>query len=141
VVYAGHCQCTTRTRFAATGRCRGHSSAAFSWASVSRDATLFATDLNACSAAAAVGHVIEQRTTASSLPSGWSYVGCLIDGGGARILLSASETVNSNTPQGCIAFCTSSGYAMAGVEYGESSSRFPLALMSLSVCSFPMLVR
>lgn len=68
---------------------------------------------------AALGRVLNRRTTTSSLPAGWSYIGCLIDGGGARILLQDSESITANTPQSCISFCSSNGYTMAGVEYGE----------------------
>jgi hypothetical protein len=64
-------------------------------------------------------HPLDARTAVTSLPSGWSYIGCLIDGGGTRILPAASQVVTTNTPQSCITFCTSRGYKFAGLEYSQ----------------------
>ncbi|WRT68284.1 uncharacterized protein IL334_005260 [Kwoniella shivajii] len=56
---------------------------------------------------------------ASSLPSGWSDLGCIVDDQSNRALNGGSSTSSNNTVQSCIAKCSAQGFAYAGVEYGQ----------------------
>jgi hypothetical protein len=78
------------------------------------------------SIASSAKHIgIDERSFTKTLPSGWTYVGCMVDNG-LRILSSANQVSASNTPQTCISFCAAQSYALAGVEYGEpNKSYFP----------------
>ncbi|WWD04019.1 hypothetical protein V865_002082 [Kwoniella europaea PYCC6329] len=60
------------------------------------------------------------KPSATSLPSGWSSVGCIVDNTNSRALPGVSSTnANNNTIQGCVSSCASKGYLFAGVEYGQ----------------------
>lgn len=58
--------------------------------------------------------------TTSSIPSGYSYVGCVGEPSSGRAL-SAATYVNATgmTRGGCVSFCSSRGYPYAGIEYGQ----------------------
>ncbi|KAF7360054.1 Glycoside hydrolase family 128 protein [Mycena venus] len=58
------------------------------------------------------------RAVTKTLPAGWSYLGCKVDVGN-RILVAANQVSATNTPQTCIAFCSSNGLTMAGVEFSQ----------------------
>ncbi|KAI0692895.1 hypothetical protein BC835DRAFT_1276877 [Cytidiella melzeri] len=53
------------------------------------------------------------------LPSGWGKVGCIAEGTSGRALSAASTTMSNMTTAGCVAFCTSKGFSIAGVEFGD----------------------
>ncbi|WVW86538.1 hypothetical protein I302_108587 [Kwoniella bestiolae CBS 10118] len=60
------------------------------------------------------------KASATSLLSGWSSVGCMVDSTSSRALPGVSSTdTNNNTIQGCVSSCASKGYLFAGVEYGQ----------------------
>ncbi|KAJ7683170.1 glycosyl hydrolase catalytic core-domain-containing protein [Mycena olivaceomarginata] len=61
------------------------------------------------------------RVVTKTLPAGWFYLGCKVDVGN-RILVAANQVSTTNTPQTCIAFCSSQGLAMAGVKFSCSSA-------------------
>jgi hypothetical protein len=58
------------------------------------------------------------RVVTKTLPAGWFYLGCKVDVGN-RILVAANQVSTTNTPQTCIAFCSSQGLAMAGVKFSR----------------------
>jgi hypothetical protein len=53
----------------------------------------------------------------SSLPSGWSAVGCVVDSS-TRALTGYSFTSSTMTPGLCASTCASQGYSFAGTEVG-----------------------
>ncbi|WWC92056.1 uncharacterized protein L201_007010 [Kwoniella dendrophila CBS 6074] len=55
----------------------------------------------------------------STLPSGWSEVGCMVDDQSNRALNGGSSTSSTNTVNSCIASCAAKGFVYAGVEYGQ----------------------
>jgi hypothetical protein len=56
--------------------------------------------------------------TATSLPSGWTSLGCMTDNSDNRALDGGSTSSNDMTIESCVASCASRGFAYAGVEYG-----------------------
>jgi hypothetical protein len=66
-------------------------------------------------------------TTASRTPpavSGLAYQGCYLDSADTRTLgFFVGANGNTMTPTLCSSLCTSSGYAYAGIEYGDEVSR------------------
>lgn len=57
-------------------------------------------------------------TPATSLPGGWTYSGCSVDGLNPRSLsLAAYQSSTAMTGETCIAFCSAKGYNVAGTEY------------------------
>ncbi|KAI0341471.1 WSC-domain-containing protein [Trametopsis cervina] len=54
----------------------------------------------------------------STLPSGWTEVGCIAEGTSGRALTSASTTNPALTKTICANYCAGLGYKLAGVEFG-----------------------
>ena len=52
----------------------------------------------------------------TSLPSGWTDLGCQADGGSPRLLSGYSVNSGSLTPQSCIKICADRGFTYAGTE-------------------------
>jgi hypothetical protein len=48
-----------------------------------------------------------------------SFLGCFGDTAGSRDLSGLSQTMSSNTPASCIAFCKANGYPYAAVEFSD----------------------
>ncbi|KIO26833.1 hypothetical protein M407DRAFT_234097, partial [Tulasnella calospora MUT 4182] len=64
--------------------------------------------------------VAGSSATASTLPVGWSPVGCYTDQNSPRTLSGASySNTVTMTPAVCQAYCLDKGYFYAGVEYGS----------------------
>ncbi|WWD17948.1 hypothetical protein CI109_102393 [Kwoniella shandongensis] len=59
----------------------------------------------------------EKRDT--SLPSGWSYFGCVAESNSQRLLQGFAFSSSTLTPLLCVNECTKLGYSMAGTEYGD----------------------
>ena len=57
----------------------------------------------------------------TSLPSGWSYVGCNTEGSGQRALTGYSYAASNMTQEVCISVCAARGFTFAGVEYADVS--------------------
>lgn len=53
------------------------------------------------------------------LPSGWSDVGCIVEGTSGRALTGASTTDPAMTKAMCASFCDSKGFSYAGAEYSD----------------------
>lgn len=53
------------------------------------------------------------------LPNGWSSVGCYREPSSGRALEGASTSSDTMTASQCLNYCSSKGYAFAGVEYGR----------------------
>ncbi|KAF7332397.1 hypothetical protein MKEN_00121500 [Mycena kentingensis (nom. inval.)] len=49
----------------------------------------------------------------------WTLQGCYTDTSSARTLAAASFTASNMTVESCLAFCSSGGYNLAGVEFGS----------------------
>ncbi|KAH9485989.1 WSC domain-containing protein [Psilocybe cubensis] len=87
--------------------------------------------------------VHEARQATSSLPSGWSAIGCFSDSTDARTLRTAAFTdVTGMTIESCLAFCVPAGYKYAGVEfsrecYCDNNIESPGAPIDASACSMP----
>jgi hypothetical protein len=79
-------------------------------------ATTFAAALQPRVTAPAVATTL---APASSLPSGWQYAQCRIDGLNPRSLSLAATTDPAMTGAKCISFCGSKGYNVAGTEYSN----------------------
>jgi hypothetical protein len=64
-------------------------------------------------------HLSEREvSTASSLPSSWTYSGCYVDSVSSRALSSASyNSASGMTGEACVSFCISRGFPVAGTEY------------------------
>ncbi|OCF75909.1 hypothetical protein I204_03206 [Kwoniella mangroviensis CBS 8886] len=60
-------------------------------------------------------HNVEKRATTAPTISGWTYQGCVTDGG-ARALTAASQINGAMTAQLCTTWCASKGYTYAGLE-------------------------
>ncbi|KAF4624843.1 hypothetical protein G7Y89_g13327 [Cudoniella acicularis] len=58
-------------------------------------------------------------TPAITLPTGWSYSGCWVDGVQGRILANQQPDSATNTIETCIATCSGLGYSIAGLEYSS----------------------
>ncbi|KAI4121761.1 MAG: hypothetical protein LQ338_006185 [Usnochroma carphineum] len=56
---------------------------------------------------------------APTLPTGWSYQGCYVDGVSGRILASQQPDSSTLTIENCIATCAQLGYTVAGTEYSS----------------------
>ncbi|KAK8865867.1 hypothetical protein IAR55_001015 [Kwoniella newhampshirensis] len=59
----------------------------------------------------------EKRDT--SLPSGWSYFGCVAESNSQRLLQGFAFSSSTLTPLLCVNECTKLGFSMAGTEYGD----------------------
>lgn len=71
-------------------------------------------------ATATVSLSLPSSTTVSiTLPTGWSYEGCWVDGAQGRILATQQPDSTTNTIESCIATCSSLGYGIAGLEYSS----------------------
>jgi len=55
-------------------------------------------------------------STATGIPSGWSYYGCWVDSVNGRIIPEVND-IPTQTIEGCIATCIAGGYYVAGLEY------------------------
>jgi hypothetical protein len=55
----------------------------------------------------------------STIPSGYSYVGCIAEGTSGRALTGASMSNSNMTRGACVSWCQSFGFPLAGVEYGK----------------------
>ncbi|WWD02288.1 hypothetical protein V865_000327 [Kwoniella europaea PYCC6329] len=60
-------------------------------------------------------HNVEKRATTAPTISGWTYQGCVTDGG-ARALTAKSQINGAMTAQLCTTWCASQGYTYAGLE-------------------------
>ncbi|MCJ1475830.1 hypothetical protein MMC13_004494 [Lambiella insularis] len=56
--------------------------------------------------------------SAATLPSGWSYQGCYVDGVNGRIIANQEPDSQTNTIESCISQCVAAGYSVSGTEYG-----------------------
>ncbi|KAF2205966.1 copper radical oxidase [Delitschia confertaspora ATCC 74209] len=54
----------------------------------------------------------------ASIPTGWSYKGCWIDGAFGRAMGNQQPDSQTNTVESCINNCLNLGYPVAGMEYG-----------------------
>lgn len=54
-----------------------------------------------------------------TLPAGWTYQGCYVDGVSGRILGNQQPDSSTLTIESCIATCNGLGYSVAGVEYSS----------------------
>lgn len=55
----------------------------------------------------------------ASIPSGWSYFGCVDESWNERLLQGFAYSSASLTPLQCLTLCSSGGYTYAGLEYGD----------------------
>ncbi|EIW72958.1 hypothetical protein TREMEDRAFT_24256, partial [Tremella mesenterica DSM 1558] len=55
----------------------------------------------------------------SSLPGGWSSVGCIAESTTGRALSAKSLSSSNMTGEVCVSWCSSFGFPLAGVEYGD----------------------
>jgi hypothetical protein len=77
----------------------------------------------------AIGYV----ATTSTIPSNYSYVGCIGEGSAGRALTGASWTSTTAMTRGaCVSYCSSKGFAYAGVEYGQEWWVFCSTIQRLS---------
>lgn len=58
-------------------------------------------------------------STATGLPSGWSYKGCYVDNANGRILLNGQPGSATQTIEKCVTACQAAGYSVAGLEYAK----------------------
>lgn len=58
-------------------------------------------------------------SSATGLPSGWSYKGCYVDNANGRILINGQPNDPQLTVQKCVSACVTAGYSVAGMEYGS----------------------
>lgn len=58
-------------------------------------------------------------TLNTSLPTGWTYQGCLAEEQGGRIFVNMIDWPTNNTVPACLSACAAYGYSAAGLEYGE----------------------
>ncbi|ORY19791.1 hypothetical protein BCR34DRAFT_595240 [Clohesyomyces aquaticus] len=56
--------------------------------------------------------------TSTSLPPGWSYQGCWVDGADGRVMNNQRPDSSQSTVESCISTCSGLGYSVAGIEYG-----------------------
>ena len=54
--------------------------------------------------------------TATSLPSGWTALGCMVDSPDTRALDAGSTSSDNMTIESCVASCAAKGFPYAGVE-------------------------
>ncbi|KAK1633545.1 WSC domain-containing protein, partial [Colletotrichum phormii] len=88
--------------------------------------------LTACANAASIAK--RDVKTSSTLQTGWSYSGCYTDNNNGIRQLSRDgyRDYNAMTEETCIAYCSSKGYPVAGVEYSsECYCDFQLASTSV----------
>lgn len=58
--------------------------------------------------------------TTSTIPADYNYVGCIAEGSSGRALTGATWTSTTAMTRGaCVSYCSSKGFAYAGVEYGQ----------------------
>lgn len=80
----------------------------------------------------------------STLPDGWTEVGCIPEPTNARALLAASFTSQDMTVGSCVNYCAGLGLPLAGVEYGTQVSPQLKAVHSITTLTciwfcFPVL--
>lgn len=77
----------------------------------------------------------------TSLPAGWSSLGCTPDNSGSgRVLTGSYSEANNQTPQSCLASCQSKGFTYAGLEYGRQcycGNSISLAKLGAGGCTMP----
>lgn len=56
---------------------------------------------------------------AATLPTGWSYVGCVAESYDQRLLSGFGFSSSSMTPLMCLTQCNKLGYSLAGTEYSD----------------------
>ncbi|KAF8534900.1 putative glyoxal oxidase precursor [Trichophaea hybrida] len=67
--------------------------------------------------ASATSSSVSASATTSTLPSGWKYSGCYVDGTNGRILATQQPDNAALTIESCISACVGLGYTVAGMEY------------------------
>ena len=55
----------------------------------------------------------------STIPDGYSEVGCIAEGTSGRALTALSWTASNMTRGACVSYCQANGYPLAGIEYGS----------------------
>jgi hypothetical protein len=79
----------------------------------------------------------------TSTPTGWTSRGCYVDNAnGIRNLRQQIPDSQGNTVEACVNTCASSGYTVAGVEYGvqcfcDTSLQNGAAVAAASECNMP----
>ncbi len=58
-------------------------------------------------------------SSATSLPTGWKYIGCYIDNADGHILLNQQPDNAALTVESCVQTCKGLGYGVAGMEYSS----------------------
>jgi Glyoxal oxidase N-terminus/WSC domain len=59
-------------------------------------------------------------SSVATIPAGWAYQGCYIDGANGRDLTLAQQADSATlTVESCIAYCVGKGYVVAGMEYSQ----------------------
>jgi hypothetical protein len=64
--------------------------------------------------AASIPLVPRELPPSSSLPSGWTYVGCYVDSVSDRALDYGYQSVDYQSGEQCIRYCEARGYGVAG---------------------------
>jgi hypothetical protein len=115
----GNAGCTWTCNGNTTELCGGNSRLSMyeyiNAAGVVASATAAATSTTATPTAS----VPSSTTIPVTLPTGWSYAGCYVDGAQGRIFSTQEPDSSSNTIESCIATCSSLGYTIAGLEYSS----------------------
>jgi hypothetical protein len=77
------------------------------------------TPTGSTSSSTAAATTTKSSSAATSLPSGWKYGGCYVDGTYGRIMQNQQADNQQLTVESCVQTCTGLGYSVAGIEYGE----------------------
>jgi hypothetical protein len=67
----------------------------------------------------------------SASPGAFTLLGCFTDSAADRLLSGSKQSVKTNTPASCAAWCESQGYTLSGVEYASEVSSDSVALTSV----------
>lgn len=57
--------------------------------------------------------------SSATLPPGWKYSGCYVDGANGRVMAYQQPDSNQQTIENCISTCSGLGYTIAGLEYAS----------------------
>ncbi|KAI0059609.1 WSC-domain-containing protein [Artomyces pyxidatus] len=94
-------------------------------------------------ALAGSGVITTRQTLPTSFPGNWTVEGCFTDTASARTLSGATyASDDAMTIESCMAFCSTSSFLYAGVEYGKQcycdyAVQDPGTLTNLTECDFP----
>lgn len=93
--------------------------------------------LTACANAASIAR--RDVRASSTLQTGWSYSGCYTDNNNGIRQLSRDgyRDYSAMTEESCVAYCSSKGYPVAGVEYSSEVRHTALPLFIVCILTQP----